>query len=44
MCFTFYSSRDPENSSESDEVDLFIAIYYFQLQFGCELRPVKVSC
>src|SRR5438477_386836 len=24
ICFTFYSSRDPEDLSESDEVDLYL--------------------
>ena len=35
--FTLNPPANPRSISSSDEV------FYFQLQFGCELRPVKVS-
>jgi hypothetical protein len=42
ILFTFDSSCEPESFSSSDEV-FYSKIIYFQLQLGCELRPVKVS-
>ena len=39
-CFTFLFLLRPQSCPPGpDEV-----IYYFQLQFGCELRPVNVNC
>src|SRR5208283_4364936 len=43
VLFTFDSSCEPDlSSSSSNEVFLF-PTHYYQLQFGCELRPVKVN-